>query len=122
MFDWKRLTTLVIAGILITSTAAFADDNAWGTNLRTYNPDTGAWEIAWAAQALNGLMHISAQQDDDGNMNMDILKPEQNPPRRIRFYAPDDGGWNWVMETSFDEGETWTEVYKIRATPWVDSA
>lgn len=93
----------------------------WGTNLRTYNPDTSAWEIAWAAKALNGLMHISARRDDNNNMNMDILSPDQNPPRRIRFYAPDNGGWNWVMEMSFDEGETWTAVYKIRATPWIDS-
>ena len=93
----------------------------WGTNLRTYNPDSGAWEIVWAAQKLNGLMHISAKQDENGNVVMDILKPVQPQPRRITFMAPDENGWDWVMEWSFDEGETWTPVYKIRATPWVES-
>lgn len=93
----------------------------WGTNLRTYNPDTGMWEIVWAAQALNGLMHISAKQDDSGNIVMNILRPVQPQPRRITFMPPDDEGWDWVMEWSFDEGKTWTEVYKIRATPWGDT-
>ena len=91
----------------------------FGTNVRTYNPDTGSWEIVWAAGALNGLMHISAtQQDDDGRIVMDILKPVQDPPRRIIFYTPDDGGWNWVQQWSFDGGASWVDVYRIRATPW----
>jgi hypothetical protein len=93
----------------------------YGTNLRTYNPDTGKWEIVWATGALNGLMHISAEQDADGNIKMAILKPEQNPPRRITFMPPHDNGWDWVMEMSMDGGETWTAVYKIKATPWVAS-
>jgi len=88
----------------------------FGTNLRTYNPDTGAWEIVWAAQSLNGLMHISAQQTDDGNIVMDILRPVQDPPRRIIFFEPDEDGWSWVQQWSFDGGETWTDVYHIRAT------
>lgn len=92
----------------------------WGTNLRTYNPDTESWEIVWAAAALKGLMHISAKQAEDGSIYMDILKPEQDPPRRIIFMPPDEEGWNWVQEWSFDGGKTWTPVYKIRATPWHD--
>lgn len=91
---------------------------SFGTNLRTYNPDTGKWEIVWAAGALNGLMHISAEQDENGSIVMDILKPVQDPPRRITFMPPHDNGWDWVMEMSFDAGTTWTAVYKIKATPW----
>lgn len=90
----------------------------FGTNVRTFNPDTGKWEIIWAATGLNGLMHISASANDEGNIVMDILSPEQNPPRRIIFYAPDSSGWRWAQEWSLDGGETWFEVYRIRATPW----
>lgn len=92
----------------------------FGTNLRTYNPDTDSWEIVWAAGALNGLMHISAKENDEGNIVMDIIKPVQDPPRRIIFFAPDDTGWNWAQQWSFDGGETWADVYRIRATPWQD--
>lgn len=92
----------------------------YGTNLRTYNPDTAAWEIVWAAQGAKGLMHISAQRNDDGDIVMNVLQPVQNPPRRIIFFTPDDGGWSWVQQMSFDGGESWTDVYRIRATPFVE--
>ena len=90
----------------------------YGTNLRIFNPDTNAWEIVWAAQALNGLMHIAAKQDDDGKIVMDILKPVPDPPRRIIFYPPDETGWSWAQQWSLDEGETWFDVYRIKATPY----
>ena len=98
------------------------NSGGWGSNLRTYNPDTEGWEIVWVATSLNGLMHISATQDDTGAVNMEILKPVQEPPRRITFMTPDDGGWDWVMEQSFDGGNTWVAVYKIRATPWAEGS
>lgn len=96
------------------------NSGGFGTNLRIYNPDTKQWEIVWTAKGLNGLTHISAIQDHDGNMRMDYVKPEQNPPRRITFMLPDENGWDWVMEISPDEGASWIAVFKIRATPWDD--
>jgi len=94
--------------------------SGFGTNLRTYNPDTESWEIVWTDATLNGLQHISATQNEDGNIVMDILKPVPKPPRRIIFFAPDENGWHWAMQLSFDGGETWTDVYRIQATPWKD--
>ena len=91
----------------------------WGTNLRTYNPDTESWEIVWAATGLNGLMHIAAAQDEDGKIVMDILKPVQDPPRRIIFFPSNDKGWSWAQQWSMDGGETWFDVYRIKATPFV---
>lgn len=90
----------------------------FGTNLRNYNPDTGAWEIVWAAAGQNGLMHISALQTDAGDMVMNVERPVPDPPRRIIFFVPEADGWRWVQQLSFDGGETWTDVYRIRATPW----
>lgn len=82
---------------------------------------SSAWEIVWAAQTLNGLMHISAQQDENGHIVMDVLKPAPPQPRRITFFPPTESGWDWAMEWSFDAGETWTEVYRITATPYEDN-
>jgi hypothetical protein len=95
-----------------------ASGGGFGTNLRTYNPDTGSWEIVWIAGNQNGMMHIGAQQIDNGNIVMNILKPDQDPPRRIIFFPPDENGWNWVQQWSFDGGDTWIDVYRIKASPW----
>ena len=58
------------------------------------------------------------EPQEDGSILMNILSPEQNPPRRIIFFEPDATGWNWVQQWSFDAGETWVDVYRIRATRW----
>lgn len=87
-----------------------------GTNLRTYNPETESWDIAWAVKVQPGFAHITATQNDAGNIVMRYKSPVQDPPRRITFYPPDENGWNWTLEFSFDKGESWTEVYRIRAT------
>ncbi len=90
----------------------------FGTNLRTYNPDTGSWEIVWTSSGLTGLSHISAKLGDDDSITMSIDRPIQDPPRRIIFFAPDEQGWNWVQQWSLDGGVSWVDVYRIRATPW----
>ena len=51
---------------------------------------------------------------------MDILKPVQDPPRRIIFMVPDEEGWSWQQEWYFEQSQTWAPVYKIRATPFTD--
>ena len=94
------------------------NSGGYGTNLRTYNPDTGGWEIVWAASGQKGLMYISAMQNEDGAIVMDVLKPKQEPPRRIIFYPPTSKGWNWAMQWSLDGGASWIDVYRITATPW----
>lgn len=88
-----------------------------GTNLRIYEPKTESWEIAWATTGAPGFTHINAKQNDAGDIVMHFVSPEQNPPRRIIFYTPTDEGWDWSMDMSFDGGENWTTVYKIKATP-----
>ncbi len=96
------------------------NNGGYGTNLRTYNANTDRWEIVWAAKAQQGLMHITARQNDEGNIVMDVVSPEPPQPRRIIFYKPDEQGWDWAMQWSQDDGETWFDVYRIRATPWKD--
>ena len=92
-------------------------DGKVGTNLRTWNADTESWDIAWAVDTMPGFAHIQAREDDDGNIVMHYKAPLPDPPRRITFYPPDSEGWNWTLEFKLD-GENWTEVYRIRATPY----
>jgi hypothetical protein len=92
---------------------------AVGTNLRTYKAETGTWEIAWTIDKLPGFTHIRAEEDGEGNIVMDFVAPIPTPLRKITFLPPDENGWNWKLELSNDAGETWFEVYRIQATPFV---
>lgn len=96
-------------------------DGNIGSNLRTYNGDSGTWDIAWAINTAPGFAHITARQSDDGSMVMQYLRPEPTPLRRITFFPPDTAGWRWQLEFSTDGGDNWTEVYRIKATRF-DSA
>ncbi len=87
-----------------------------GTNLRIYDPKTEQWDIAWTATSTPGLAHIRAKQNQDGNIIMHWVSPEQTPPRRITFFEPCGDSWDWLLEMSFDEGESWRAVYKIKAS------
>lgn len=93
-------------------------NGAVGTNLRTYRPETGTWEIAWAVDQLPGFSHIRAEQDENGNIVMHYVSPIPTPLRRITFFPADESGWKWKLEFSNDAGETWLEVYRITATPY----
>lgn len=88
-----------------------------GTNLRIYDPENKRWEIAWTATQSPGFSHIRAEQDETGNIIMHYVSPLPTPARRITFFPPNEEGWNWVMEMSFNNDDTWTAVYKIKATP-----
>ena len=92
-------------------------DGNVGTNLRTYNAETETWDIIWIINTLPGFSHITAKMNDDGDIVMEYVSPIPDPLRRITFFPPDDTGWNWKLEFSSDAGESWTEVYRIRATP-----
>jgi len=92
------------------------NDGGVGTNLRTWNPETESWDIAWAVTSLPGFAHIEAVEDEHGNIVMHYKSPLPDPLRRITFFPPDPDGWNWKLEFSTDGGASWFEVYRIRAT------
>lgn len=88
-----------------------------GTNLRIYDPATESWKITWTATGAPGQTLIRASEDEDGNIRMFWVSPEQSPNRRITFFAPTDAGWDWVMDMDLNGDGTWSPVYKIKATP-----
>lgn len=92
------------------------NDGPLGTNLRTWNADTGSWDIAWTIKGMSGFAHIQAESDDEGNIVMHYKSPIPDPIRRITFFPADSNGWHWKLEMSSDEGANWTEVYRIRAS------
>ncbi len=92
------------------------NDGPVGTNLRTWNPATESWDIAWAIKGLPGFAHIQAEMNESGHIVMRYKSPIPDPLRQITFFPADSDSWNWKLELSSDNGENWTEVYRIRAS------
>ncbi len=90
--------------------------SGFSTNFRTYDPVANIWNVVWAGRDGPSFTHIRGSKKDRGDIVMHWVSPVQEPPRRITFFAPTKEGWDWLLEMSFDAGETWQEVYKIRAS------
>lgn len=88
----------------------------FGTNLRTYNANEDRWDIFWAFAGMTEYSHISAEQNAAGDIVMNYVTPIPSPLRRITFFTPDANGWDWKQEMSMDDGATWFDVYRIKAT------
>ena len=91
-------------------------DGKVGSNLRTYNSETGQWDIAWTVTGMAGFAHIQAKKDAKGNIVMHYKSPLPDPLRRITFFPADENGWHWKMEFAIGADGAWVEVYRIRAT------
>lgn len=89
----------------------------FGSNFRVYDPAKNTWDTVWAGPGGPSFTHISGSMNAEGNIVMQWVSPVQDPPRRITFFAPMKDGWNWLLELSYDDGATWQEIYKLRATP-----
>ena len=87
-----------------------------GTNLRIYNSESDSWDIAWAIKGAPGMSHITAKQEENGDIVMKYVAPIPDPLRRITFHPAMENAWNWKLEFSTDGGENWFEVYRISAT------
>lgn len=88
----------------------------FGTNLRMYDKATGSWDIAWSNNSTPAMAHISAKEDEAGNIIMHYVAPKPTPARRITFFPPAKNSWNWQLEISTDGEKSWRTVYRIKAT------
>ena len=87
-----------------------------GTNLRTWNKDKESWDVVWTHTGMSGYSQIEAKQDENGSIVMHVIKPLPSPLRRITFFEPQTDSWDWKLEISADDGESWMEVYRIHAS------
>ena len=92
-------------------------DGEVGTNLRTYNSSTESWDIAWVVKPQPGYSQIEAKHQANDTIVMHVVKPVPNPLRRITFHPPDNNGWRWTLAFSQDDGKSWRDVYRMKATP-----
>ncbi len=88
----------------------------FGSTMRMLDPEDGTWDIVFTGEGSQAMSHLSGMELPDGSIELHYRKPLHDPRRRITFSAPADNAFDWTLAISRDAGETWTDVYKMRAT------
>lgn len=88
-----------------------------GTNLRTYDAETGIWNVAWTISSSarietfissyrDGVIHISAQRAANGVFPAHMM--------HIPFYNISGQHFDWKYETSaLTDGKNWSEISRL---------
>ena len=92
----------------------------YGTNIRSFNPESARWDNRWLAQGNLQWKYFWAEKVGD-TMVMTGGEGKDGGDRpfvdRNTFYDIQADSWKWRKDRSFDGGETWIEgVGHIHAT------
>lgn len=90
------------------------DRSVAGTNIRIYNKDEAKWYMGWIDSKNRRLAEFTAI--NDGNSVVMTGTNAQGRAIRNTFYNISADYFDWKQEWTFDEGNTWTEVTKIKCT------
>lgn len=85
-----------------------------GTNIRIFNPEENQWHMAWIDRTVRHTAVFTAK-----NVDGKVLMAGTNARgRNIRntFYNITENSFDWQQEWTFDEGQSWVAVARIRGT------
>jgi hypothetical protein len=83
-----------------------------GTNIRSFNPQTGKWDNRWLPIGSLQWKYYEAEQVGDtmvmtGGRGKDAQ--EREFVDRNTFHSITENSWSWRKDRSFDGGKTWIE-------------
>lgn len=92
-------------------------DATQGTNLRTFDPETGMWDIVWTKQDVPQIERFRAGFRD-GEIHMFAERPAgPSYPRHllhVTFHNIGDDRFDWRYETSgLTDGQNWRAVARL---------
>ena len=97
-----------------------------GTNLRTYDPETGIWNVAWTianspkietfiSSFRNDAIHITTEREARGTFPAHMM--------HITFYNISEKHFDWKYEFSpLTDGQNWTESSRLSCDRSSESA
>ena len=84
-----------------------------GSNIRIYWPEKKQWEMVWVAPRWGYVMSFTATSDDEKVVMLTKEKTPQGHDQRITFFNMTGDTFDWEMERSDDNGETWNAVFRL---------
>ena len=121
--DWNFFYTLdgqAIQDVWIAPPRSVVVDDATkrqiGSNIRIYWPEKKEWEMVWVAPRWGYVMSFTATSDDEKVVMLTREKTPQGHDQRITFFNMTGDTFDWEMERSEDDGETWTAVFRLHGT------
>jgi hypothetical protein len=99
----------------VSNPAAENQAPGYGTHLRVYDPMSKSWQSAWLSSRTRSLELYTGQETD----NEVLFVSQPNAKGRLTrtvFSNIQADHFNWRMEWSSDNGESWLMVYKVDAT------
>jgi len=92
---------------------AAANSNRYGTTLRIYHPNAGAWRIQWTEPA--GQTYLSMIGTAAGDDIVQLGRNAAGERTRWGFCQIEPDAFLWIGERSSDEGASWKRVVEFRA-------
>jgi len=83
----------------------------YGTNIRTFNPETSQWEQIWTSSNGKKIDSFSAKEKDGAIVMRGFYTGNES---RITFFNLKTDTFDWKMEIQSKEDKSiWKEVYRI---------
>lgn len=87
----------------------------FGSQLRVYNPWNKTWSAAWLSSRTRSL-EFYAGKETESEVSFVSQPNAKGRITRLIFSNIKEASFTWQMQWSTDAGESWTSVYKLRAT------
>lgn len=91
----------------------------YGTTVRFFDPDLGAWRSTWIDPVNGRVRRFVGRATADG---VELVSLEGGTPLRWRFTDVAAASFTWIGEHSDDEARTWVEVERMHLTRRPDPA
>ncbi len=115
-YKWKFYT--ILGGEAIQDDWIVVDsegkETTSGTNIRIFNSEENQWHMAWIDKTQRRTAVFTAK-----NIDGTVLMEGTNATGRevkITFYDISQNSFNWKQEWTFDGGQNWVTVVKLKAT------
>lgn len=88
-----------------------------GTNLRTFDPESGTWEVVWTTQNVPKIdFYRAGYRDDEMHIYAERAATQAFPGHlmHITFHNVSEDHFDWRYESSgLTDGQNWREVARI---------